>query len=109
HPNDGLIEVEAAGGAEEAGIAVGEDAAIGRDEPVAGAGRRGDHWGAGAVGGGPDGGGGRAAVRGGEAPGWRRGGEVVGRGPGGATMAGARSPSAEDRNELLAVFQFVAR
>src|SRR5207302_1807762 len=43
HPNDGLIEVEAAGGAEEAGVAVGEGAASGRDGPVAGAARGGCH------------------------------------------------------------------
>ena len=46
HADDGLVEVGAAGGAVEVGVAVGEDAAVGGDEPVAvaGGGGRGHKW-----------------------------------------------------------------
>src|SRR5437660_11817145 len=38
HPDDGFVEVEAPGAAESAGVAEGEDAAVGGDQPVAEAG-----------------------------------------------------------------------
>src|SRR5438477_4580158 len=40
HPHDRFDEFEGAGGAEERGVAEGEDPAVGGDQPVAGAGRR---------------------------------------------------------------------
>ena len=43
HPHDRLVEGDVARGAEETGIAVGEDAPVGRDEPVAKAGWVGRH------------------------------------------------------------------
>src|SRR5206468_3887077 len=43
HADDGLCELEVAGGAEEGGVAEGEDAAVGGQQPVALAGGRCGH------------------------------------------------------------------
>src|SRR4029077_663770 len=61
HADDGLVEVEAAGGAVEPGVAEGEDAAVGGDEPVvAPGGGGGPAGGAGELVAAPVGGGGHA-------------------------------------------------